>query len=193
MTLPKRLVRNFILPLAILAPLLWLMAGCFYMPWLEYRTDQGPNVRAVVGPANSDRPIRPGRVTRRQVRALLGDPEFVSLHGTSEAYVARTSHGWWVFPTCFAAYNGNGKAYVVRMTFDAKDQLKDFEWAEDDEPYGVFSQYNPPPARSAVDLLNRSGPKLYEVGSLADGNEVTVPPLAPSKQNPSSQATDRPR
>ncbi len=158
----SKTLQNIVLPTVILAPLLLCLVGCFYVPWIEHRTDADHtnNARALVGPADSQRRLRPGFATRSQVQAVLGYPEFVSLDGRSEAYINHTSFGVWVFPLCFAAYNASDKVYAVRINYDANGTMVSYEWAEDMETLSNASARH-----RAIDKLNQHGPQLYEANS----------------------------
>ncbi len=162
----RRTFRNIILPLLILAPLLWLMTGCFHLPWFEHRTDSGPNIRAVVGPANSNRAIRPGNITRAQVIALLGPPEYMSLDGTAIAYLTDTASAYWVWPLCFAAEPADSKSYMVRLIFDKDDRLKSYDWADSEYKYDWLNTY-PTMETPPIMKLNKTDPTLMYVGPQA--------------------------
>jgi hypothetical protein len=160
----RRTFLNVILPGMILLPLVWLMAGCLYIPFFEHRLDSGPNVRALVGPVNSGRPIAPMHVTKDRVIQLLGQAPYVSDDGNALGYVATTGVSSWVYPLCFfAAEPADAKTYVVRLVFDKGGTLIRYDWETESEYIaprlffggGYWGNANP-----AIDRLNQKGPVL---------------------------------
>jgi hypothetical protein len=156
--------RNVILPAVLLVPLIWLMAGCLYIPFFEHRLDSGPNVRALVGPVNSGRPIRPGNVSRGRVMEMLGNPNWTSDDGSAIGYTTYTGIGSWVWPLCFTAVPADNRVYAVRLVFDKNDTLIRYDWA--DAARGI------PPLQlgglhylyegAAMDELNQTAPVLID-------------------------------
>ena len=166
MRLKRRIFHNIILPVMVLIPLIWIMTGCLYIPFFEHRIDTGPNVRGLVGSANSDRPIRPGHITREKVIALLGVAPWRSDDGSALGYEAYTGVASWVYPLCFfAAEPADAKVYVVRLVFSKDGNLIRYDWADESqyvEPRLLFGFGITPPGNSqaAVRKLNANGPEL---------------------------------
>ena len=161
----RRVFRSIVLPVMILVPLVWIMTGCIYFPFFEHRLDNGPNVRELVGEAGSDRPIRPGKVTRDQVVSLLGEAPYISADERALGYVARTGFSSWVYPLCFfAAEPADQRVYVVRLVFAKDGTLERYDWEHESgyvPPTLLFGQSSSEPETSAVERLNkRSAPTL---------------------------------
>ncbi len=160
----RRVFCSMILPLMILISLVWIMTGCFYFPFFEHRIEGGPNVRAMVGDADSNRQIRPGRITKAQVVAMLGPSRWVSYDGRALGYTTYTGMGTWVWPLCFAALPADNKVYAVRLEFDKDDWLVRYQWADAvmaipplqiGGPHGLDEL-------AAIEKLNRTGPVLLD-------------------------------
>lgn len=164
----KHPIRNIALPIALLVPLVWMMTGCLYIPFFEHRIDSGPNVRALVGNADSDRPIRPGHVTKAQVIALLGEAPWISYDGNALGYLTRTSMGSWVWPLCFTAEPADSKTYVVRLVFDKQGDLVHYDWADASRSIPLIDLVPPRLADEfvAVAKLNEHGPALHPARQL---------------------------
>jgi hypothetical protein len=160
---PKCPFRKLVLPLAILAPLLWLMAGCLYVPWFEHRIDSGPNVRELVG--SSGDKLVPGRVTRAQITNLLGEAPYVSGDGNAIGYVTTTSVGTWVYPLCFGAETADARVYVLRLVFDPAGKLVRHDWADASEfrspSFLIVGHGSDAALNAAISKLNRTGPILH--------------------------------
>jgi hypothetical protein len=73
-------------------------AGCLFLPIPagSAKPGLGREFRTLVGPANSDRPIRPGFATQESIRALLGEPTEIQSPATSPM---TTQPAWlqWVY------------------------------------------------------------------------------------------------
>ncbi len=147
----------------VLTPLLWLMAGCLYVPWFEHRTDGGPNIREVIGQENSSRLIRPHHITRGQIVTSLGTPKYTSVDNTAIGYLTTTAGSYWVWPLCFSAYPADQKEYMVRLVFNKQDELTTVEWAESESKHDWLNTFD-----DRIDLpilkLNRTSPQLRYVG-----------------------------
>lgn len=132
------------LPVILLLFGVWLMAGCFYLPIPEHRSEhQAKDFRKLVGAIDSKKAIRPGAVTRAQVIALLGPPQYASdappyrfynqpTTAPSEdhsavGYVLETESNAWVYPLCFTATPGSRTEYELRMVFDKNDVLNHWD------------------------------------------------------------------
>jgi hypothetical protein len=157
-------LRNIILPITLLVPLIWLMTGCLYIPFFEHRLDTGPNIRALVGTADSARPIRPGHITKERVIALLGEAHWISDDGNALGYETTTGFSSWVYPICFfAAEPADARAYVVRFVFDKDGNLQRCDWAQESEYVGpnlLWGEYSPGPVEAAINDLNKTQPML---------------------------------
>jgi hypothetical protein len=159
----RRVFRNVILPLMVLAPLLWLMVGCVYVPWFESRQNSSQrDFRGMLGAATSHKQIRPGLITCAGIESLLGEPPFISDDGLAIGYELRTNSSYWVYPLCFAADPADVKAYVVKFTFDRKGLLEHYYVASDDKSLGwiAYSENNLTVALSPFYEVDQVGPRL---------------------------------
>jgi hypothetical protein len=165
----SRIFRNFVLPLAILAPLLFLLVGCIYVPWFETRRNAAQvDFRPMLGDARSRKPIRPGAITRSQIEGLLGSPPYVSIDGRAIGYELRTITAVWVYPLCFVADHANVRDHVVKFTFNSAGQLLRYEVATNDAfcPWFAQGEAELEVGNKPLHDLNRFGPKLNMAGVL---------------------------
>jgi hypothetical protein len=181
---PGHPIRNIVLPIALLVPLIWMMTGCLYIPFFEHRIDSGPNVRALVGPAGSDRPIRPGHVTKAHVIALLGEPRWMSGDGNALGYETDTSFASWVYPLCFfAAEPADARTYFVRLVFDPGGNLLRYDWTHVSayvEPKGFLGGAPSGPGDAALNEINKTQPVL-RLRSEREQNTDFGPPESPTR------------
>lgn len=137
-----RPVRHVLMPGALLAVGVWLLAGCIFIPTFN-KVDKGDrNYSKKVGDAGSRKPLRVGRATRDQVMRLLGPPELVSPDGRRAAYEWHVTNGIWIFPLCFRAVVQRGERTLF-LDFDESGVLRGFHISKIDgnfvwgEPYGL--------------------------------------------------------
>ena len=167
----RRILRKT-LPVVLLISGVWLMAGCFYLPFPEHRSEhQAKDFRKLVGAIDSKKTIRPGAVTRAQVIALLGPPQFASdappyrvynqpASTPSEdhsaiGYILYTESNAWVYPLCFTATPGTTTRYELRLVFNKEDVLDHWN-LEHPEQHGNFLNAPPflvPPFHDAPELF----------------------------------------
>ncbi len=159
----RRILRKT-LPVVLLISGVWLMAGCFYLPFPEHRSEhQAKDFRKLVGAIDSKKSIRPGAVTRAQVIALLGPPQFASdappyrvynqpASAPSEdhsaiGYILQTESNAWVYPLCFTATPGTLTRHELRLVFnkenvldhwDVKKSKEEHDWVFNGGPFLVM-------------------------------------------------------
>jgi hypothetical protein len=147
----SRRIARLLLPLALLALMLWLLVGCFYMPWFEHpiaNNARNVDFRPMLADEwHADRPVRVGAVTRHQVIQLLGAPRLAAVDRSAFVYDFRTSNGWWVWPLCFTAESGNERIYVAVLSFDDAGVLQRIDVIEANRakapwPIGPESEYD---------------------------------------------------
>lgn len=161
-----RIIRDIILPAFLLLPLLLFLTGCLYIPWFEHRLDAShANPRALIGPANSGQPIRPGAITRSEVESLLGPPAYATFNYRSEVFIERSGYGFWFAPLCFATAPADEKVYAVRLDYDEHGKLISYDWA------GVFNplMYRYNATGEAVKKLTKPGMTLQPIYELQGG------------------------
>ena len=148
------------LPVVLLLFGVWLMAGCFYLPIPEHRSEhQGKDFRKLVGAIDSKKSIRPGAVTRAQVIALLGQPQYASdappyqvynqpTSAPSDdhsaiGYVLQTESNAWVYPLCFTATPGTFTRYELRLVFNKENVLDYWDIKHSEERPPTFLNGGP--------------------------------------------------
>ena len=116
-------MRRALLPLALIFAGVALLSGCIYVPIPE-RTVYGTNVGARVGPANSSKPVRIGRISRNDVLRVLGEPAQMSPNGRELTYTWGVQTGVWVWPLCG---HPQGAGREITLKFDDAGVLRDTE------------------------------------------------------------------
>ena len=167
--------RRRILPMMLAMAGLWLLAGCFYLPLPEHRSENAKkDFRKLVGDANSKKPIRAGHITRAEVIAVLGPAEYASdavpvavynqpdpvasTDHSAIGYVLRTEGGAWVWPLCFTAWPDKQTKYELRLVFNEQDVLDHWD-VHENQGY----RYWPPSQTLFFELPFQSSPKLHPV------------------------------
>ena len=120
----NRNIRLF-LPVLVIVPFVWLMIGCFYIPTFETPRLHGArrDFRTAVGRPGDAKPIIVGRVTRAQLEALLGPPQFASAGDRAIAYDITTFQGIWISPLCLSANAATRHDYAIKFVFDRNGLL----------------------------------------------------------------------
>lgn len=72
--------------------------GCIYVPTFEHYHGRDVDFRPLVGPAASDKPIRPGRTTRAQAVVALGEPYQQEEQASLLAYKYEPVKGYMLSP-----------------------------------------------------------------------------------------------
>lgn len=158
--------RKAVIPLSLCGVGVWLLVGCIYLPIPEHRVDKSrPDFRKLVGDEHSKARIRPGSITRAQVIAILGKPQYRSADRTAIGYELETRKGLLVYPLCFSGWPTDRRVYGVRLIFRPDGILADVETAMAES--GTLAGTEPyDPNGRAIDLLNRHTPVLLPVGKL---------------------------
>lgn len=163
----RRRWRRAVLPVIASAIGVWLLVGCFYVPVPDQRTDKKqPDFRDMIGDAKSDRPIRPGAITRAAILAKLGPPPYVSKDGKTIAYTLETVRGAWIWPLCFHGYPQSQRAYALGLHFDRNDVLVDWKIVHVDESF-PWLQIAPLRihAQDAIDRMNSRAAPAEQVAA----------------------------
>jgi hypothetical protein len=123
---PKRIFRNYVLPLVILLPLVGLMVGCFYIPTFDHTLLVGTkkDFRGWAKDHTGSSPLLVSQFSRSSIETMFGQPAFFSNNGKCVAYVMGSEHGIWVWPLCFGAGFDQGKTHVLKLVYDDHDRLK---------------------------------------------------------------------
>jgi hypothetical protein len=117
-------------PVILIVLLTWLMVGCVYIPWFEQKNNSKQlDFRPLIGPADSNRPVRVGHVTREQTIDVLGEPITESADGRVLVYGINSFYGYWIAPFCFSGATGFQKGTVVRLQFDRNGILERYDTA----------------------------------------------------------------
>ncbi|MBV8779753.1 MAG: hypothetical protein JO353_00015 [Phycisphaerae bacterium] len=106
---------SLILAVAVIVVGLIVVEGCIYIPTFN-ATVRGKNATNIVGSAQSDRPLRVGMATLRQVRNALGLQYWSATTKNSYSYMWEVQNGLWVGPLCYIPQHG-----VRTMTFEFDD------------------------------------------------------------------------
>ena len=116
---------RLVIPLALTAAGLWLLAGCVYIPAFG-PTVEGKNASKSVGSKGSRKPVRVGRATRADVVGVLGEPRAATSDRRVLAYTWVVRNGYTIWPLCFAGYPVNGNRTLV-LRFGEDGVLRSFE------------------------------------------------------------------
>ena len=103
-----------------------LLIGCIYLPIPEHKVGPEKDFRNLMGDSQSNKPIRPGAITRSQVMAMLGKPALISADGRRLGYAIETHRGIGIWPLCFSAGAYTQYGYAVRLEFDEQGNLVDY-------------------------------------------------------------------
>lgn len=114
----KRTFRNIVLPGMILVPLLVLMVGCLYIPTFEQVDHSAADFRPLISDGNDHMPIAVGRITREQIKAILGRPGAESKSGRFLVYFMETKQGIWIEPQCFSVFWADQQIHTLGLQFD---------------------------------------------------------------------------
>jgi hypothetical protein len=128
---------RLLLPLALAAVGVWLLAGCVYIPVFG-PTVEGKNASKSVGSNASRKPIRAGRATHADVVRVLGEPQAKTADDRVLAYTWVIRNGYAVWPLCFGGYPVNGSRTLV-LRFDERHLLRSFEVLKMNDPVIQFS------------------------------------------------------
>ena len=114
------------LPLAALLPLVWLMVGCVYVPWVETSRPIGANCdfRKSAMASSDELSTAERRLTKEQVVGLIGEPGITSANGRVWAYTLQAQHGFWVRPFPPAIGPAGEVAVALGLRFDADGLLE---------------------------------------------------------------------
>jgi hypothetical protein len=198
----SRQIARLLLPLALLALMLWLLVGCFYMPWFEHpiaNNARNVDFRPMLADEwHTDRPIRVGSVTRHQVIQLLGAPKLAAVDRSAFVYDFQTVNAFWVWPLCFAAEPANGRLYVAVLSFDDAGMLQRIDVTDANEEiatwlYAVASRVS---EREIAQRFEKPGVPIGRVARVPAGGPwfIIVPPKPTTRRGlpPISLPTDAP-
>src|SRR5687767_2486649 len=102
-----------------------LLVGCIYIPTFNATVD-GPDAASKIGPADSKKPLRVGRSTRRDVERVLGKPYFTTSDGRLWVYSWRRRNGVYFYPLCFRG-GAMDDAFASVIEFNERDVVERFE------------------------------------------------------------------
>jgi hypothetical protein len=170
---PTRRMRNFALPLAILAPLLWLMIGCLYIPTGEYTEKNGlkQDFRPLIG--GDHKSIIAGAITRQRVQSLLGMPQAASTNNEVVVYFITTGKNIWIQPLCFEGLWADHKLHVLELRFDDRDLLTNvYSFSEDCTKKAKFIEFIDMTQEGYVDMAMR-----HAIETINDRNDAHYDPV----------------
>lgn len=132
--------RRIALPLGLIGAGLWMLVGCIYIPTFNMTTGAKDATKSV-GDAHSDKRLRPGVSTRRNVRKLLGKPFFATADGRFLVYSWKKQKGLLIYPQCFMVLPETD-AFAMTLEFGADGVMSGFDVERQPGMASLFSVPN---------------------------------------------------
>ena len=128
---PKSIVRPAIPVLCALLGV-WLMTGCFVVPIWPTRKDKTQyDYRSDVGDEKSNKPVRPGAISRSEIIKRFGSPNDFE-HDQSIGYRLSLNTKKRVWPLCFHSEIAREREHTLILHFDKNGMLIKYDLSEFD-------------------------------------------------------------